>query len=148
SDYELRNHTTNGGIHPMSVETRPARHRPSITDRLDRDCRSRRSDSSDLASTTEPCDIESAKASLPSPSADHTPVDLDVWTLHVRYARTGEPEVRNVLVQTYSRYAISLAQRLHRDGEPLDDLIQVAMEALLLAIDRFDPERSLPFPAF
>jgi len=123
---------------------------PSVARSSDRSIsrRSCRTSQSELLATTDELDLRTAQQTLPSPSADHTPVDLDVWTLHVRYARTREPEVRNELVNSYSRYAISLAQRLHRDGEPLDDLIQVAMEALLLAIDRFDPARSLPFPAF
>ncbi len=74
-------------------------------------------------------------------------VDLDVWLLHVRYARRRQPELRAKLVDEYRGYAMSLARRLHREGEPLDDLTQVAMEALLVSIDRFDPARSVPFPA-
>lgn len=75
-------------------------------------------------------------------------VDVDIWALHVRYARTRPPAVRAKLVEEYRGYAISLARRLHRDGESLDDLVQVAMEALLVSLDRFDPGRSIPFPAF
>ncbi len=75
-------------------------------------------------------------------------VDLDVWVLHVRYARTGHATVRAQLVEEYRGYASALARRLHREGEPLEDLVQVALEALLLALHRFEPERSLPFPAF
>ena len=68
-------------------------------------------------------------------------VDLDVWLLHVRYARGRHPAIRAKLVEEYRGYAVGLARRLHREGESLEDLIQVAMEALLLAIDRFDPSR-------
>ena len=75
-------------------------------------------------------------------------VDLDVWAEHVPYARSRHPAVRARLAEEYRGYAVSLARRLHRDGESLDDLTQVAMEALLLALDRFDPERGIPFPAF
>ncbi len=74
-------------------------------------------------------------------------VDLDLWLLHVRYARTRHPAVRLKLVEEYSGYAVSLARRLHREGEALDDLVQVAMEALLVSLGRFDPERGIPFLA-
>jgi len=93
-------------------------------------------------------DVERARRSLPRPSAGQPPIELAVWTMHVRYARTRDAAVREELVGTYTAYAVSLARRMHREGEPLDDLIQVAMEGLLLAIERFDPERRLPFPAF
>jgi RNA polymerase sigma-B factor len=75
-------------------------------------------------------------------------VDVGIWAEHVRYARSRHPAVRARLAEEYRGYAVSLARRLHRDGESLDDLIQVAMEALLLALDRFDPDRGIPFPAF
>lgn len=74
-------------------------------------------------------------------------VDVDVWLLHVRYARGRQPGVRAKLLEEYRGYAVSLARRLHREGESLEDLTQVAMEALLVSLDRFDPERSIPFPA-
>lgn len=68
--------------------------------------------------------------------------------MHVRYARTRDRDTLAALVETYTAYATSLARRFHREGEPMADLVQVAMEALVLAIDRFEPERRLPFPAF
>ena len=37
---------------------------------------------------------------------------------------------------------------MHRGGEPLEDLEQVAAEGLVLALDRFEPDRGVPFPAF
>lgn len=74
-------------------------------------------------------------------------VDVDLWLLHVRYARSRHPAVRAKLVDEYRGYAVSLARRLHREGEALDDLVQVAMEALLVSLDRFDPTRGVPFPA-
>ncbi len=75
-------------------------------------------------------------------------VDIDLWALHVRYARDRDPEVLAALVETYSPHAESQARRHYRRGEPLDDLTQVALEALLLALRRFDPERRKPFLAF
>src|ERR1700748_1681360 len=40
------------------------------------------------------------------------------------------------------------AARYRSPHEPVDDLIQVAMLGLLGAIDRFDPDREIPFPSF
>lgn len=75
-------------------------------------------------------------------------VPLDVWILHVRYARSGSSEDLGALVAEYEQYALSLARRLRRDREPNDDLDQVARESLVVALQRFDCERGLPFPAF
>ena len=87
------------------------------------------------------------KGANPSDSRTAPGVNVDLWLLHVRYARNRDPAVRIKLVDEYRGYAVSLARRLHREGEALDDLIQVAMEALLVSLDRFDPERGVPFPA-
>jgi RNA polymerase sigma-B factor len=80
---------------------------------------------------------------------DRTPgVDQQVWLDHVCFARTGDPAVLERLVLEYEPYARSLARRMWRDGEPNEDLIQVALESLVGALRRFDPERGIPFPAF
>src|SRR5690606_70032 len=75
-------------------------------------------------------------------------VSFGVWFDHVRYARTGDGDRLAALVRQYETYAVSLAYRMHRDREPLEDLEQVAREALVHALQRFDPERGIPFPAF
>lgn len=75
-------------------------------------------------------------------------VDPDVWRDHVRYAERRDPETLARLVDGYDRYACSLAARMQRGREPRDDLDQVAREALVLALNRFDPARRLPFAAF
>lgn len=75
-------------------------------------------------------------------------VDPSVWLLHVRYQRSRSPEDLEALVHEYTGYALSLARRLHREGELLEDLQQVAMEALVTALQRFDCDRSTPFPGF
>jgi RNA polymerase sigma-B factor len=79
---------------------------------------------------------------------DRTPgVDGAIWALHVRFKRTDDPDTLARLAAEYDRYARSLAARLHRDHEAIEDLEQVAREGLLSALRRFDPERGLPFPA-
>ena len=74
-----------------------------------------------------------------------TSVDRATWLLHVRYARRRRAVDRAELVSTYRPHARRLSRRYVRHGEPMEDLEQVAMEALLLAIERFEPTRSLPF---
>jgi RNA polymerase sigma-B factor len=75
-------------------------------------------------------------------------VDLDLWHMHVRYARRHDQEALRTLVDRYRHHAETQARRHYRRGEPIDDLTQVALEALLLALRRFDPERRKPFLAF
>jgi len=74
--------------------------------------------------------------------------DPGVWADHVRIARDGDPGALERLVIEYESYARSLAGRMHRGHEPREDLDQIALEALVLALQRFDPTRGLPFPAF
>lgn len=75
-------------------------------------------------------------------------VDLAIWTLHVRYERTEDPAVLDLLVEEYRAYACSIARRLDRHAESFDDLQQVALEALVTSLQRFHCERRTPFPAF
>jgi len=84
---------------------------------------------------------------LPEP---HEPgnQEYDRWSLHVRYQESRSPELLDALVEEYRRYTISLARRYVRHGESLEDLVQVACEALVVALQRFDPERGVRFLAF
>ena len=75
-------------------------------------------------------------------------VERELWALHVRYARQGDAEALQALVEQYRGHAEAQARRHYRRGEPVDDLTQVAYEALLLALKRFDPDRHTPFLAF
>src|SRR2546425_9097765 len=64
------------------------------------------------------------------------------------YSRTGDPELREELVEAHLGLAEYLARRFGNRGEPLDDLIQVASVGLLKAVDRFDPSRGLEFSPY
>ena len=75
-------------------------------------------------------------------------VDGEMWALHVRYARDRDDDALAKLVERYRPHAEAQARRHFRRGEPIDDLTQVAYEALMQALRRFDPERSKPFLAF
>lgn len=54
----------------------------------------------------------------------------------------------DAVVLEFRPNARAIARRFYRHGEPLDDLLQVALEGLLLAHARFDPERGVPFVAY
>ena len=75
-------------------------------------------------------------------------VDAELWRLHVRYARDRDEDTLATLVERYRPHAETQARRQYRRGEPIDDLTQVAYEALMQALRRFDPDRATPFLAF
>src|SRR5687768_3898485 len=81
-------------------------------------------------------------------TATRPAVDADLWTDHVAHHRRGDEAALGRLVEHYRSHAESQARRHYRRGEPLEDLTQIALEALLLALKRFEPERSRPFLAF
>lgn len=64
------------------------------------------------------------------------------------YRASGDPAIREELVEAHLRLAVHLARRFDNRGVPLDDLIQVASLGLLKAIERFEPERGLEFSTF
>lgn len=82
-----------------------------------------------------------------APAALLPAMDPSTWYLHVRLAG-GDAAAREELVVRYEGHARALARRFYRHREPLEDLAQVALEALLLALDRFDPDRRMPFLGF
>lgn len=106
-----------------------------------------------LEQVTEAVDLLQARRTVPRGDdardwSRRPGVPLPIWLLHVRYARSGSSEDLGALVAEYEQYALSLSRRLRRDREPSDDLDQVARESLVVALQRFDCERGLPFPAF
>lgn len=62
--------------------------------------------------------------------------------------RTRVPSARDELLRRYLPLARRLAARYHNPHEPFEDLVQVANLGLLNAIDRYDPERGVPFGAY
>jgi RNA polymerase sigma-B factor len=65
-------------------------------------------------------------------------------------ALRAEPNrtLRNRLVEEHRWLAEVCARRLSGRGEPLDDLVQVAMLGLVKAVERFDPGFGVPFRAY
>lgn len=71
-----------------------------------------------------------------------------IWEDHVLVSTKNDEAALGRLVEEYQRYALSLAAKLHRGHEPREDLNQIALESLVTALKRFEPERGIPFPAF
>src|SRR3954449_2636237 len=82
----------------------------------------------------------------PGPGADERlSAEAELWE---RFTRDRDPAVREELVRRNMPFAKRLALRYRGASEPFDDLLQVATMGLLNAVDRFDPERGIPFTAF
>ncbi|MCI2239769.1 SigB/SigF/SigG family RNA polymerase sigma factor [Kineococcus sp. TRM81007] len=87
------------------------------------------------------------------PEEHSRPPQPEEVSLHELLARlpADDPErarVRDELTRRHLPLAEHLAARFHGRGEPHDDLVQVATIGLLKALDRFDPERGVPFGAY
>ena len=78
------------------------------------------------------------------PDADVPPLD-DLFEV---YRTTGDRSVRNQLVEAHRGLAASIANDYRGRGVELDDLVQIAMLGTLKAVERFDPERGIPFSSF
>jgi RNA polymerase sigma-B factor len=65
-----------------------------------------------------------------------------------QYAQTRDKVLRDEIVGAQVGLAEYLARRFKNRGEPIEDLIQVALLGLLKAVERFDPSRGLEFSTF
>ena len=79
----------------------------------------------------------------PTEAADPVPV-----AEFVRFAATGDPALREELVERHLPLATAVARRFTRRGEPTEDLEQVAALALVKAVDNFDPGRDVAFEPY
>ena len=68
--------------------------------------------------------------------------------LHQHYSTTRDPLARDRLVELHAPLAHGLASRFLHRGEATDDLQQVALLALVKAVERFEPARGLQFSTF
>src|SRR5438876_5724695 len=64
------------------------------------------------------------------------------------YAVSGDKTLRDEIVASQVGLAEYLARRFKNRGEPIEDLIQVALLGLLKAVERFEPSRGLEFSTF
>ncbi|MDD3242968.1 MAG: SigB/SigF/SigG family RNA polymerase sigma factor [Eubacteriales bacterium] len=64
------------------------------------------------------------------------------------YRHSGDTDIRNQLVEDFRPMAAKTARKFARRGAEFEDLYQVALMALIKAIDRFDPDRDLKFTTY
>ena len=72
----------------------------------------------------------------------------DTTVLFEEFARTGRRRLRNQIVEEHMGLAVHIAKRYNVRAGRDDDIEQVAMLALVKAVDRFDPSVGVPFAAF
>jgi RNA polymerase sigma-B factor len=65
-----------------------------------------------------------------------------------QYRAGNDRTLRNRLIEDHRWLAVHCARRFAGKGEPLDDLIQVAMLGVLKAVERFDPDYGATFATF
>src|SRR6476646_7428365 len=75
-------------------------------------------------------------------------MEVDEARLWRKFAESKDPAIREELVKRNMPFAKRLALRYRGASESFDDLLQVANLGLVNAVDRFDPERGIPFTAF
>jgi RNA polymerase sigma-B factor len=66
----------------------------------------------------------------------------------VAAACRGDAAARDLVVEAHLPLVRALANRYAGRGESLEDLVQVGSIGLVLALQRFDPERGVPFRGF
>src|SRR4051795_13129116 len=98
-----------------------------------------------MAAKTDPDRDGSSAPSAPLGASQQLAGERELWE---RFTRDRDPAVREELVQRNMAFAKRLALRYRGASESFDDLLQVANLGLLNAVDRFDPERGIPFTAF
>ena len=79
----------------------------------------------------------------PQPGAE--PGDLDEL---VRRAQAGDPQAREELIQHLLPLVNSIARAYRTTGLEHPDLVQEGCVGILRALQRFDPDRGVPFPAY
>jgi len=74
--------------------------------------------------------------------------DDDIDPRFREFALTGDQDLRNELIVDNQGLARAFASRYHHRGVTPEDLNQIALEALVRAVDRFDPARGLKFSTY
>ena len=77
--------------------------------------------------------------------------DAAALALHTEYRRTADPRLRDRLVIGYAGIVKHIVYRKLRELPAwceVDDLLSCGLEALIAAVDRFDPERGATFEQY
>jgi len=64
------------------------------------------------------------------------------------YRKTGDIAIRNRLVENYMNVAEIIAKKFSGRGVEYDDLFQIASEALITGVERFDPDMGNMFSTY
>jgi RNA polymerase sigma factor for flagellar operon FliA len=81
----------------------------------------------------------------------HRLPDADALALHTEYQRTGDARLRDRLVIAYAGIVKHIVYRKVRELPAwceVDDLLSCGIEALIAAVDRFDPQRGATFEQY
>ncbi len=70
------------------------------------------------------------------------------YELFRKYKETKDKKIRDELVIRYTYMARILAHRFTKSGIEFDDIYQVACVGVVLAVERFDPDRGVQFATF
>lgn len=70
------------------------------------------------------------------------------YTLFKKYKETGDKGVRDEIVMEHIYMARILAHRFRGYGIDFDDIYQVACMGLVIAVERYDPDRGVQFATF
>ena len=92
----------------------------------------------------------------PAPATTAQPTNADLPASHVILVHLNElaagdvrrAALRSQAIESYMPLAVRVARRYGGRGEPVNDLVQVAMIGLINAIDRFDVARGVSFATF
>ncbi|MBE7015248.1 MAG: sigma-70 family RNA polymerase sigma factor [Ruminococcaceae bacterium] len=68
--------------------------------------------------------------------------------LFTQYIETGDKKIRDELVNNYTYIAKILAHRFNGCGVEFEDIYQVACMGIILAVERFNPNRGVQFATF
>lgn len=70
------------------------------------------------------------------------------YTLFEQYKKTGDKKIRDEIVMSHIYMARLLAYRFRGYGVDFEDMYQVACMGLVIAVERFDPDRGVQFATF
>ncbi|MCI6610596.1 MAG: SigB/SigF/SigG family RNA polymerase sigma factor [Ezakiella sp.] len=71
-----------------------------------------------------------------------------ITKLFLDYQKTGDKEIRDILVKEHLYLAEILAKKYIGKGIDYEDIFQVASIGLILAVDRFDPTKGFVFSSY
>lgn len=77
-----------------------------------------------------------------------TQTNLSEYELFSRYKETGDKSLRDEIVEKYIYIAEILSRRFINRGIDYEDIYQVACMGILMAVERFDPDRGIKFASF